>query len=652
LKKYLKFPEKTMFLVFIAINIIVYLWQLANGTHWFTPDVVEQINWGANVAPLTLQGEPWRLFSSMFLHSGFIHLALNMLMLFYCGQFIEKAFGSVYFSLLYVVSGLFGAVASSLWYANHKVQVIDLALASYVEQLQLVVSVGASGAIMGISGAYLAYWWVSKLLGKADEMTKPMFLALAQTIALNLALGLFTLGIDNAAHIGGLISGAMMGAMLAYKQSAKHLLIMLATASLVLIYVVANVKPSEELIALKQQLQSEIKANIAKKNVEAQQAHLAAEIAADMKTAPKPVDAKTAAGAQLDLSPYLSKNPSLRDMQLTKDGKTLVILAGELDNKLLLVDVKTKAFIAEIKGPKIDFESGNCLTLMCEGKGADTLELSADSRFAYVSSMQKNSVTIVDLVNKSILNSMPAGQYPRAFAANQNSTHAYVTSAIDNTVSVLDLVNQKTIGAPVKLQGGSAENLPFGHADGIWITNQDTQLAVLDAALNQLEIFDISASAVLKSVKTVPMSENFYRDGAMARDAKLWVVGTSGLDAYNLDNGGIDKSYSFCVSAAYYNIAASPTANTIAIAEQQLAYIQEYVYLVKANTGKTLGLYPVVGPQTPVFSNDGKQLYVLSKQQNEQGNASYTLKFLTLANTLAVNLPNGESELLCSASNN
>jgi rhomboid protease GluP len=645
--------KSRIYLWLIGINIVIFLAQISQGVSWDKPELADLINWGANAAPLTLQGEQWRLFSNMFLHIGFMHLLLNMYMLLLCGKLVERKFGSLNFLFIYIVTGLFGSLASTLWFAQHKVALPNIFFPGFTPQLQLAVSAGASGAIMGITGAYVSRWLVDTYIYKNNKEPAGIFKAFALTVVINLGMGFMTRHVDNACHVGGLFAGLVLGTLLAYAPIGttfvKRLLVSvsLTILSVFLLLKGLQIPISQELINLKAQTLTELADYKTQQLVQQENAKIAAEIAQDAKTAPKPVDAKTATGQQIDLSQYFSQNAFISDMQLTADGKSLVILAGELENKLLIVDLKTKNITSDISGPTLQFESGSCKTLMCEGKGADSLKLSADGQFAYVSSMQKDSVVVVDLAKKSILTSMPAGRFPRVLAANTAGTRAYVGNGVENTISVLDLTNRKTIGVPINLQGGSAENLPFGHPDGMWLSNNDTQLWAVDAVQNQLEVFD---TASLKSIKVLPMSDNYYRDGALDKDGKLWVLGSNGIDGYNLSSGNLDKSMSFCRNARYYDIATSPVNNTLVIAEDEGDSLR-YVHLIKPSTNKTIGRYPVFGPQNPVFSKDGTQLYVLSKQPDAQGNRKYSLNILTLANSLDVSNPEDENEVLCRLSN-
>jgi rhomboid protease GluP len=144
---------------------------------------------GALFRPAVLGGEPWRLGTGMFLHAGVLHLAVNMYGLYLLGRFTEDVFGSVRFLAVYLFAGLAGAVASTLVGAG-------------------ALSVGASGAIMGLLGALIVtlvlrrgHWpetWRRALLGN-----------LVLLGALQIYIGFEVSIIDNAAHVGGMLGGAM-----------------------------------------------------------------------------------------------------------------------------------------------------------------------------------------------------------------------------------------------------------------------------------------------------------------------------------------------------------------------------------------------------------------------------------------------------------
>jgi membrane associated rhomboid family serine protease len=149
---------------------------------------------GANLKSAVAAGEVWRLPASIFLHVGILHLALNMYGLWILGRLVEQMMGRTRFFAVYMTAGLVGAVASFL-----------LGSAG--------ISAGASGAVFGVLGAAVAELalhrdaynerWRRALLGNL------IFLALA-----NVGIGFYYTAIDQAAHVGGMVSGALVGALL------------------------------------------------------------------------------------------------------------------------------------------------------------------------------------------------------------------------------------------------------------------------------------------------------------------------------------------------------------------------------------------------------------------------------------------------------
>jgi rhomboid protease GluP len=148
---------------------------------------------GALVPVLVAQGEAWRLLSSMFLHAGFAHLALNMLSLYFLGSFIEGAFGRGRYLALYLLSGISGGLAYLYFGA------FDGA------------AVGASGAIFGLLGGVLGY----SLRRGTFSWQNPLIRQLLILLALNLYLGFSIANISNTAHIGGLLGGVAFGWLVA-----------------------------------------------------------------------------------------------------------------------------------------------------------------------------------------------------------------------------------------------------------------------------------------------------------------------------------------------------------------------------------------------------------------------------------------------------
>ncbi len=605
-------PYIRIFLILVAINIGLYLLQIFKGVDWQTPQTTDMIEWGANLAPLTMTGEPWRLFSSMFLHIGIIHLALNMYMLLMCGPIVERAFGSLRFLLIYLVSGAFGSLASALWYAHHKVESVSF-LGSYMSarldasHLELVVAAGASGALMGIAGAFLARSLVSdKAATDSPFQHAGMRNAFVQTIAINLVMGFATTGVDNACHIGGLLAGAVIGGALALagdsRQRAQRIVASVAVlaGSLALLYYGTSTEASAELLELKKQVNGEIQELNKAKIAEQTKAAIAEEIARDLKTAPAPVDGKTAAGTLVPIG------KTTNGMVLSKDGKRLYLVGGEA-NFLGVVDIAAKKVIATVAGEPLKPLKGGCGMSNCmDGRGANAVALSPDERVAYVSSMVDDAVTVIDLQQNKIVTSIPVGTAPRAIKVAGNGQRAYVLNTRDNSVSVLDLATNKAVGNPLVLQGGEMQH-SFLAPSELWLANEDKELWVVNPVMHLLSVVD---TATLTITKELDLGDgNLFRAGVFfPNTSSAWVAGFQALDAINLKTKTQDKFISFCHERRQTDMDISPDNTMIALASEQGNYIR----LVKLKTQATVGAYPVKGHIGGIrFSADGKQLYVL-----------------------------------------
>jgi rhomboid protease GluP len=153
------------------------------------PEILVQ--YGANYGPLILAGETWRLFTSMFLHIGLAHLFFNSYALFIFGLEMERLYGPDRYLTIYILSGLLGS------------------LASFGLRGPTVFSAGASGAIFGVIGMNLAYFMLHR--ETFGQFGRQRMMNTLVIIGINLLFGFTVSGIDNYAHIGGLVAGFAMG---------------------------------------------------------------------------------------------------------------------------------------------------------------------------------------------------------------------------------------------------------------------------------------------------------------------------------------------------------------------------------------------------------------------------------------------------------
>lgn len=198
--------------IFIAICIIMFI--LTRGS----TDIETLLKYGANNAYLTKSGEYYRLLSSMFIHIGLLHLLFNMYALYIIGPQVESFYGKFKYFLIYILSGVSGSILSITFSSN-------------------TVSAGASGAIFGLMGAllYFGFFYRNYLGSVIKSQIIPI-------IILNLVIGFSTPGIDNAAHIGGLIGGILTSLALGVTDKTRKAdkingLIVLALYFIFIIYI-------------------------------------------------------------------------------------------------------------------------------------------------------------------------------------------------------------------------------------------------------------------------------------------------------------------------------------------------------------------------------------------------------------------------------
>lgn len=184
----------------LVANIAVFVLMVISGVGLMDPTGESLVRWGANFGPLTTRGEWWRLLTCTYIHIGVLHLALNLWVLWDVGPLVERLTGNVGFAVLYTIAGIFGSTASLYWNPE-------------------LISAGASGAIFGVWGALLGF-----LLRQRDSIPTEALVALRGSgmafLGYNLVFGFFVRGIDQAAHLGGLAAGFLVGLVLSQPLTA------------------------------------------------------------------------------------------------------------------------------------------------------------------------------------------------------------------------------------------------------------------------------------------------------------------------------------------------------------------------------------------------------------------------------------------------
>lgn len=190
----------------IGITGLVYLVSVVLGGGLVSMSVPALYKLGGNVAAFSLTGDGWRLLTNVFLHAGLLHLLLNMYMLFLVGRLSERWFGQAGTLAIYVLGGLWASYTSACWLGWKLVS---------EPNADMTASVGASGAIMALCGALIVMSWLHDdtppLLAKEGGSLSGTGKALVQTVVINVVMGFAIKGVDQAAHLGGLLAGAVFG---------------------------------------------------------------------------------------------------------------------------------------------------------------------------------------------------------------------------------------------------------------------------------------------------------------------------------------------------------------------------------------------------------------------------------------------------------
>lgn len=188
-------PKRYVNLCIVAVNVLVFFLVELTGS---SEDTQHMVNWGASWLPYILDGQYFRLFTCMFLHFGIAHLGNNMLVLLFLGDTLEQLTGHLKYGLICLGGGLVGSIASC---------------AHAHASGEYYVSAGASGCVFAVTGALL--YIVMRHRGRLGMLTVRKMIVLA---VLSIYNGIVSVGVDNYAHVGGLLGGFALCALLYRKK--------------------------------------------------------------------------------------------------------------------------------------------------------------------------------------------------------------------------------------------------------------------------------------------------------------------------------------------------------------------------------------------------------------------------------------------------
>ena len=186
--------------ILILINIVIFFLVEITGS---SENTMHMLECGAAYTPYILeQGEYYRIFTCMFLHFGMEHLANNMLVLFVLGQRLEPIAGKIKFLLIYLLGGMGGSLLSVY---------MDIRKQEYA------ISAGASGAVFAVMGAMI--YVLLRNRGRVADLSAKQILVMA---VFSVYFGFAAGGVDNAAHVGGMIFGFVMAVILYHPRKIRN----------------------------------------------------------------------------------------------------------------------------------------------------------------------------------------------------------------------------------------------------------------------------------------------------------------------------------------------------------------------------------------------------------------------------------------------
>lgn len=188
----------------MVVNLVLFVLMVfaSGGKELMNPTTEFLIQWGANAGAFTLDGDYWRIITAAFLHGSFLHIAMNMAVLWDVGPLVERIYGSKRFLLLYFFAAITASLNTLFWNPGG-------------------CSVGASGAVFGIFGAMLAFYQSHRKSIPAHVIKEKSRVVMA-VIGYNLIFGVMQPNIDNAGHVGGLIGGFLIGLALSPREPLQR----------------------------------------------------------------------------------------------------------------------------------------------------------------------------------------------------------------------------------------------------------------------------------------------------------------------------------------------------------------------------------------------------------------------------------------------
>lgn len=591
----LTIPVVTVGLVFINVIFFCYLSQWLNGSEI---DFAALIHAGANVAPLTLTGEAWRLFSSMFLHSSFPHLSMNMLALLVIGTFTEKILGKWRLLAVYLLSGMFAALVS----ASYALSEANSVSHHFLITSQTIISVGASGSIMGLAGAVIAMLAFTEPATRTKKAQQTLY-SLSGMVVLTLLYGVRQ-DVDNASHVGGLGAGAAMGYLNSVlglrKKRLWEVLLLCGVCALLLVGTwLAQRQIDEHVMQTRTELRSQFYPQAVEKERQEKRQVLTEERETHREKLPERVSREEASGT------LLAAIPDIQDITLSNDGHTLYA-AIEEKNTIAIVDLVHKKAIRTFTAPlRAKNYIDHCSS--CSDQGVRSLRLSPDESLLYVTGFEPDALSVIRVATGEIIQTIATGRSPDALVISRDGKRGWVMNRSSNSVSVIDLVSYQTVADIALERYDGAGSSGRGSTWPIALSSDEKTLLlpgmlrgnIVRINTDTQQIVDYPQGDAHGMVSVV---------GFRSESGDVIYADSLGISRIDQASKKVKLQSQWCSRSIYSVEAISPDGRYIAI----LSYgLTGYIVLLNVDAGQVVGVYPASHANQIRFSADGKALFVL-----------------------------------------
>jgi len=560
-----------------------------------------------------------------------MHWLINTYILLLVGFHAEGLIGKARLLTLYFVSGVMGGLLSAWWHTRHYVNSYS-SFGTISEQLQFVVAIGASGAILGLAGGFLVWLLFAEMYrfeGAPETIPKG---SLLQIVILTLASGMFYKGVDNAGHIGGLLGGFAVGLVLSLPIFEKKIkwraamAVTLATATGAFAVWACSQPLNEDVRELrefarqdmvdlinerKKRTQEQERVESEAKAIEEQETAIAKALetlmADDARLIGMPVPDSVAEGQVLDLG--LGGGHAAA---MSPDGRYLLI-GGEDRSAVRLVDLQTMTNVTDI-APGLSGKDATFCELGCKAKlGTRGIAYAPDGLRAYVSDSGHRRVLVVDIASRRITSSFPAGERPGPIAIDREGKLGYVLNIVDNTVTVFDVQSNRVV-TPSKTVGPKKAKGPFFDPNFF----RPVYLQAVEDAVLAFDELTLQFYAVDPAHEKEHINFRQRKLFAAMADAKgsIWMLTEDGgILAFDRKTSE-EKSFAGRCGLLFSNqLAVTSDGRWIAI-DGSSGHKVHAVSLINPITSRAIAEYPLPGrPSAILFSPDNARIYAVNTDE-------------------------------------